>query len=159
RLEPGMRECVAVVMMPSFVPYATLDTVSNWFPITNPKHKVLDTVRALKLSRTVQTIKTEGGLVKDACKYRPGEFERLLRRADQLEARLPTQPLPPPVPILNTYGGFEMFANGTTDLAPELFGWYGAPGIDPTAENTTLFLVGDHFSPLRTKVIVGNEAV
>src|SRR5262249_2536039 len=45
------------------------------------------------------------------------------------------------------------------DLAPELFGWYGAPGIDPDADQTTLFLVGDHFSPLRTRVIVGNEMV
>jgi hypothetical protein len=159
RLEPGMRECVAIVMMPSFVPYLTLDTVSNWFPITNPKHKVLDIAQAMRLSRTVTTIKNERSGVVDAEHYRPGDFERLLRRADQLEARLPTQTLVSPVPILNTYGGFEMFANGTTDLAPELFGWYGAPGIDPTADTTTLFLVGDHFSPLRTKVLVGNEQV
>ncbi len=159
RLEPGMRECVAVVMMPSFVPYATVDTISNWFPITDPKHKVLDNAQALRLSRTVQTIKNEGSSVRDACNYRPGEFERMLRRADQMEARLPTQTLTTPVPILNTLGGFEMFSNGTTDLAPELFGWYGAPGIDPAVDSTTLFLVGDHFSPLRTQVIVGNEQV
>src|SRR5262249_11559291 len=75
RLEPGMRECVAVVIMPSFVPYATVDTVSNWFPITNPKHKVLNHTQALRLSRTVQVIKSEGDAVTDASKYRPGEFE------------------------------------------------------------------------------------
>jgi hypothetical protein len=159
RLEPGIRECVAVVLMPSFVPTVTVDTVSNWFPLTNPKHKVLDHSQAIRLSRTVQTIKNEGCGVKDASHYRPGEMERLIKRADQLEAKLPTQTLITPVPVLNTYGGFEMFANGTTDLAPELFGWYGAPGIDPTAASTTLFLVGDHFSPLRTQVIVGNEPV
>jgi hypothetical protein len=159
RLEPGIRECVAIVMMPSFVPYVKFDTESNWFPITNPKHKVLDTAQALRMSRTVQAIKTDGCDLKDACKYRPGELERLHNRAEQLDARLPTQTLSTPVPILNTLGGFEMFSNGTSDLAPELFGWYGAPGIDPTADTTTLFLVGDHFSPLRTHVIVGNEAV
>jgi hypothetical protein len=159
RLEPGVRECVAIVMMPSFVPYVSLDTTTNWFPITNPKHKCLDTAQAVKLSRTVQTIKVGQSGVKDACDYRPGEFERLQRRAEQLEARLPMQTQVNPVPILNTYGGFEMFSNGTSDLAPELFGWYGAPGIDPDADQTTLFLVGDHFSPLRTRVIVGNQVI
>lgn len=159
RLEPGERECVAVVMMPSFVPYVTVDTASNWFPLPNPKHKVLDTAQAVKLSRAVQTIKTCATGVQDTTCYRDGEFTRLQRRAEQLEARLPLQTLTSAVPILNTTGGFEMFSNGTSDLAPELFGWYGAPGIDPTATSTTLFLVGDHFSPLRTRVIVGNQAV
>jgi len=159
RLEPGMRECVAVVMMPSFVPYANLDTVSNWFPLPNPKHKVLDTEQAVRLSHTVQTIKNRSGSIKDASEYRNGELHRLQNRADQLEARLPTQTIATPVPVLDTYGGFDMFSNGTSDLAPDLFGWYGAPGIDPEADVTTLFLVGDHFSPLHTKIIVGNQAI
>jgi hypothetical protein len=158
RLEPGMRECVAVVMMPSFVPYLHLDTVSNWFPLPNPKHKSLDTAQAMRLSRTVQTIKTCGPGVTDAQCYRDGEFERLLRRAEQLEARLPTQTLTVQVPLLNTLGGFEMFNHGVADLAPELFGFYGAPGIAPD-KDTTLFLVGDHFSPLRSRVIVGNQEI
>ncbi|MBA4062898.1 MAG: hypothetical protein C0501_04165 [Isosphaera sp.] len=159
RLEPGPRECVAVVMMPSFVPYATVDTTTNWFGLANPKHKVLDHTQAVKLSRTVQAIKTCGpGAAADAACYRDGELGRLLRRAEQLEARLPTQTLITPVPILNTLGGFAMFSNGTTDLAPELYGWYGAPGVH-TDKETTLFLVGDQFSPLRTRVIVGNQRV
>ena len=33
------------------------------------------------------------------------------------------------IPYENTLGGFEMFNTGITDLAPELVGWYGAPGI------------------------------
>lgn len=158
RLEPGMRECVAVVMMPSFVPYATVDTVSNWFPLPNPKHKVLDHAQAMRLSHTVQAIRAGGCGVRDAGAFRGEDLGILLRRVEQLEARLPTQTLTTPVPVLNTLGGFQMFSNGTTDLAPELYGWYGAPGLDPTTD-TTLFLVGDHFSPLRTKVIVGNKAI
>jgi len=155
RLEPGPRECVAVVMMPSFVPYVELDTVSNWFPLTNPKHKVLDHSQALKLSRTVQSIKTDGCGVTDAAKYRDGDFVRLQRRVEQLETRLPLQTMTTQVPILNTLGGFEMFSNGTTDLAPELYGWYGAPGVS-AKQDTMVFIVGDHFSPLRTNVVVGN---
>lgn len=158
RLEPGPRECVAVVLMPSFVPNVTIDSVSNWFALTNPKHKTLDHTQALRLSRTVQSMKTCGPNARDACEYRDGEFERMLRRIGQLEARLPTQTQTVPVPVLNTLGGFEMFSNGTTDLAPELYGWYGAPGVD-SGKATTLFLVGDHFSPLRTRVIVGNKEV
>ncbi|MFM9025387.1 MAG: hypothetical protein ACKON7_08620 [Planctomycetaceae bacterium] len=46
------------------------------------------------------------------------------------------------------------FASGVTDLAPELVGWYGAPGIDPAAA-TTLFLVGKGFSVHDTSVIAG----
>jgi hypothetical protein len=158
RLEPGPRECVAVVLMPAFVPYATLDTTSNWFALANPKHKTLDHTQALKMSRTVQTLKSCGPNVGDAGCYRDGEFGRLLGRIGQLESRLPTQTLVTPVPILNTLGGFEMFSNGTTDLAPELYGFYGAPGVSAEGEST-LFLVGDHFSTLHTRVIVGNREV
>ena len=156
RLEPGQRECVAVVLMPSFVPYAELDTVSNWFSLAHPKHKVLDHTQALRLSRTVRTLKNCGYDVTDAECYRDGEFTRMIRRIDQLEARLPTQTQTVPVPVLNTLGGFEMFGNGTTDLAPELYGWYGAPGVSRTT-TTSLYLVGDHFSPLHTYAIVGNK--
>ena len=36
KIEPGMRECVAIVLMPSFVPYADFTVRSNWFKLTNP---------------------------------------------------------------------------------------------------------------------------
>ena len=62
------------------------------------------------------------------------------------------------VPYENTMGGFEMFNNGITDLAPELDGFYGEPGIKAEGV-TTLFLVGNHFSVLQTKVIVGGQAI
>ena len=49
RLEPGIRECVAIVIMPSFVPYADLNVTSNWFSLTDPKRKVMDTEFAMRL--------------------------------------------------------------------------------------------------------------
>lgn len=158
RLEPGPRECVAVVVMPSFVPYVTVDSVSNWFGLANPKHKVLDHTQAVRLSKTVRTLQNCEHKVTDADCYRDGELRRLQQRVEQLASRLPMQTQTVPVPILNTLGGFEMFSNGATDLAPELYGWYGAPGVSAT-QPTTLFLVGDHFSPLRSKVIVGNREI
>ncbi len=158
RLEPGPRECVAVVVMPSFVPYVTVDSVSNWFGLANPKHKVLDHTQAVRLSKTVRTLQNCEHKVTDAECYRDGELRRLQQRVEQLANRLPMQTQTVPVPILNTLGGFEMFSNGATDLAPELYGWYGAPGVS-SAKATTLFLVGDHFSPLRSMVIVGNREI
>ena len=76
---------------------------------------MLDHTQALKLSRTVQTLKTDGCGVVDADKYREGDFVRLQRRVEQLETRLPMQTMTTQVPILTTLGGFEMFSNGTTE--------------------------------------------
>jgi hypothetical protein len=154
KLEPGQRECTAIVIMPSFVPYATLETSSTWFKLTNPKCKDMTCVDAVKLSARVKAIENCSPNVVDANCYRNGELERLLNRAKQLEARLPLQSAKVQIPYENTLGGFAMFNTGITDLAPELHGWYGAPGID-TNGSTTLFLVGNHFSVHQTKVIVG----
>ncbi|MBP3960214.1 hypothetical protein J8F10_33725 [Gemmata sp. G18] len=158
RLEPGPRECVAMVIMPSFVPAVTLNTTSNFFGLANPKHKVFDHTQAVKLGKTVQAIKNTGCGLTDANCYRDGDAARLIKRAEQLEARLPMQTVTFPVPTEGSLGGFQLFSNSTTDLAPELYGWYGAPGASAT-KSTTLFLVGNHFSPLRTRVIVGNREV
>lgn len=154
RLEPGPRECVALVVMPSFVSGVQIDSTSNFFPITNPKHKVFEHTDSVRLGRTVKALTTVG--LSDAHCYRDGDAERLVARARQLEARLPMQTNTFPVPTESSLGGFELFHTGTRSLAPELYGFYGAPGVD-ARKSTTLFLVGDHFSPLRTKVLVGNK--
>jgi hypothetical protein len=158
KLEPGARECVALVIMPSFVPYVTLDATANWFKLDNPKHKSLDHTQAMHLSRTVKSLQTASAAVRDADCYRDGDLGRLLRRVDQLSARLPLQTETIQVPYEATMGGFEMFNSGITDLAPELYGWYGAPGVNP-AGDTTLFLIGDNFSVNATKVLIGNQPV
>jgi hypothetical protein len=158
RLEPGIRECVAIVIMPSFVPYATLNVSSNWFKLTNPKCKQLDASYAMKLSKAVKSIENCAPHVGDADCYRDGDLARLLQKAKQLETRLPLQSTRVPIPYENTLGGFAMFNTGVTDLAPELEGWYGSPSINPK-EPTTLFLVGNHFSVHHTRVLAGGQYV
>ena len=158
RLEPGIRECVAIVIMPSFVPYATLNVSSNWFKLTNPKCKDLDASYAMTLSKAVKSIENCAGNVGDADCYRDGDLKRLLQKAKQLETRLPLQSSKVQIPYENTLGGFAMFNTGVTDLAPELEGWYGSPSINPK-EPTTLFLVGNHFSVHHTLVIAGGQHV
>lgn len=154
RLENGVRECVALVIMPSFVPFLDLEMTGNWFRLANPKCKTLDLKQTMSLSRSVQSIQQSALSARDQHCYRPGDIELMLRRLDQLSHRLPLQRQLINVPSENTHGGFELLSAGVTNLAPELIGWYGAPGINPNGE-TSLFLVGDNFSVDQTRVIVG----
>jgi len=136
RLEPGIRECEAVVVMPSFVPYVTVDFRSNWFRLADNRHgfgalrRELDVEEAVDLSREVTKLrKLTDDCRQESHRYRDGEAHRLTRIVDQLERQLPLQTSFVQVPYENTLGGFEMFNSGITDLAPELHGWYGAPGV------------------------------
>jgi hypothetical protein len=168
RLEPGMRECTAIVIMPSFVPYATLDVSTNWFKLAQPNHLLLDLVNpcskvhasthAVQLGERIKSIQNCACNVTDAACYRDGDLGRLLQKAKQLEARLPLQSMTVQVPYENTLGGFAMFNTGVTDLAPELIGWYGASSVNLKG-STTLFLVGNHFSVQQTRVIAGGVEV
>lgn len=135
-IEPGMRECVAVVIMPSFVPFVTLDVRTNWYRLNHhhawlpTRHNMEPTMSdSMKLSRAIQSMHRTAAHICDAGNYRNGEVDRLLRRVDQLDHELPLQSMQVQVPIENTLGGFAMFSNGVTDLAPNLYGWYGGPGI------------------------------
>lgn len=145
KMEPAMRECEAIVVMPSFVPYVSVDFRSNWFRLADCNwrlqragHREMDLRNAVDASKEIVALKTAAqACFKDADKYRAGEVDRLLRAVDQLDKQLPLQTSHIQMPYENTLGGFEMFNTGVSDLAPELHGWYGAPGISVTAATTT----------------------
>ena len=158
-IEPGMRECVAVVLMPSFVPYMTIDTRGNWFKLTNPAQTAMSMTETVEYSRSIRAMQNNAmQCVRASHHYRNGEVERLLRRVQQLDRELPLQTLPCQVPIENTHGGFEIFSSGTRELAPELLGWYGAPGYN-RMRPTRMFLAGDNFSISQSRLIVGNHEI
>jgi hypothetical protein len=186
RLEPGIRECVAIVVMPSFVPYVTFDTRANWFDLVNPQKVELTMHETMRLSRTYKAVSDGARCLKDQNYYRPADVGRMVRTIDQLDRQMPLQTMMVQVPYENTLGGFELFNTGVSDLGPELIGWHGAPGItlNPTipcsarvdavaklqvppteiqcaqhCPGTTLFLVGNHFSVHDTKVIAGGRCV
>lgn len=158
RLEPGIRECYAVVIMPSFVPYATLNVSTSWFSLTNPREKQLDTTAAMELSQRVRFLQDRALCVNDGECYRSADLYHLTEKVRQLETRLPLQSTQVQIPYENTLGGFAMFNVGITELAPELVGWYGTSAINPKTGGT-LFLVGDHFSVHQTAVIAGGQPV
>jgi hypothetical protein len=158
-LEPGMRECTAMIVMPSFVPYVTFDIRTNWFSLTNPKSTDQSMRQAMKLSRSVKSMQQSAALcAQNAGAYREGEVARLMRRVDQLDRELPLQTMIAQIPYENTSGGFELFNTGVTDLAPELVGYYGAEGVDTTG-TTVVFLVGKGFNLHDTSVIAGGKSV
>jgi hypothetical protein len=157
RIEPGIRECTAIVVMPSFVPFVNFDVRTNWFSLNNPKATDQSMRQTLQLSRSIKAMQTTAAQCGQcAGAYRDGEVARLLRRVEQLDRELPLQSMLTQIPYENTSGGFELFTAGITSLAPELIGWYGCPGIDPTAP-TTLFLVGKGFSTLDNQVVAGGQ--
>lgn len=159
-IEPGMRECVAVILAPSFIHNVTLDTRANWFKLTKPSHTALSMQETAELSRSISQMK----LAAESCirrpdLYRNGEVDRMLRRVEQLDRELPLQTLRCQIAESNTLGGFEFFSSGTRELAPELLGWYGSPGYRKDVDKQTFFLVGDNFSVHETKVIAGTKEV
>ncbi len=158
-IEPGMRECMAIVLMPSFVPHVTFETRGNWFKIAAPGRTAVSVAETVEHSRAIRSMqRTAQEFVTCPELYRDGEVQRLLARVHQLSQELPLQTLETQVPIENSLGGFEILSHGTRELAPELLGWYGAPGYDPTRP-VELFLSGDNFSVHQTRLIVGNANI
>ncbi len=161
-LEPGMRECTAVVLMPSFITHVTFDVRGNYFPLGRHKlHEPSDTRTSIEdsmdMSHKIRLMENAVcSITAEANCYRDGETQRLLRRADQIAKKLPLQTVHARVPNENTLGGFEMFSSGVTDLSPELLDFYGMPGINTNSE-TILYLVGDNFSVHETRVLAGNR--
>ena len=178
-IEPGMRECTAIVLMPSFVPYCDFEVSTNWYRLDNPRSTELTTHASMKLSRSVRQMQDNANLCAQVSHlYREGEVSRLLNRVGQLEQELPFQSLRVQIPHENTLGGFELFSNGVTDFAPELVGWYGAPGVvlggdgccpehcqqagdsaeeEDAAQSTTCTCEGETIGKGTTLFIVGNS--
>jgi hypothetical protein len=166
QLEPGMRECLAVVLMPSFITHVRFDSRGQFIPLVcsklgtktpaDTRTSISDTV---DLSRRVREMQDFASCaMTESHLYRDGEVDRLMRRVEQLSDRLPLQTTFSQVPNENTLGGFEMFSSGVTDLAPELHDWFGEPGF-VQGEESTVFLIGSNFSMTGTRVIAGNRVV
>ncbi len=158
RIEPGPRECVALMVVPDFVPAIHFTTFANWFEYTGPHaDQKFDTGDLLEFSRELQAAKVALGQVCDLGLYRPGELNRLASRLEQLDAMLPTQDFRVPLPHEGDLTGSEIFSSTGARLAPRLLTWYGEP---PRAnETSTIFVLGTNFSVHETRVIAGGVGV
>lgn len=159
QLEPGMRECIAIIITPSFVSDMVVQSSSRWFRLDKPGRTVPSNRETVRYSRSISAMRhTADACVRRPDQYRDGELPRLLTRVQQLDHQLPLQTLRCRLPTENTLGGFELLASGRRELAPELLGWYGAPGYD-VGRGGAFFLAGDNFSVHETRVIGGNTSL
>ncbi len=158
KLEPGLREQTAVVVMPSFVRGARLDIAGDWFRLHDPDERTIHTARTVELGRRINDTRQA---LEVACKfgnYRREDVERLYVRLRQLEAMLPLQTQFIKVPYENTLGGFALFTQGETALVPELTGFEGVEYLDP-GQPCDLLVYGKHFSIYETAVVVGGVSL
>ncbi|WP_435020802.1 hypothetical protein TA3x_002028 [Tundrisphaera sp. TA3] len=158
KIEPGMRELTAVVVMPSFVRGMRLDVDGNWFHLHDPDDRKVDTKRTIELGRRINVARHT---LDAACidgHYRPDDAERLRNKLHQLEVMLPMQTQFVKVPYENTLGGFALFTQGVSALVPELSGFEGVEFLDTTRANEVI-VYGKDFSIYETAVVVGGKAL
>lgn len=160
-LEPGPRECVAVVLMPSVLTQVDVDIRSSWYRLDEPHKRKFGMEDSVTLGRDVVELQSlSKQCFEDRDRYRQADVWRLERAVEQLEKQLPLQNTLVSVPNENALAGMQLFEGGRTCLGPELIGFYGEPGVQiaPSASaattegSTALFLVGRNFSMTSTHV-------
>lgn len=153
RIEPGQRECVAVMVVPNFVPAIRMTSVANWFGLGKHSEQKFDAEDLLRLSRKLQAARCALGATADESGYRPGELARMSDRVDQLESMMPTQDFRVVLPDEGDLAGSEIFSSDAANLSPTLYTWFGEPPA--IGKESQVFLLGKGFSVVESKVVAG----
>ena len=158
KIEPGLRECYALVVMPNFVPSVKFTSVTNWFDLkTKHAEQVLETTDMIRLGKKLQSAKNGLQRVCDSGKYRPEEVELLSDRISQLEDFLPVKSHSITLPFEGSLLGSEIFSSNAAGLAPRLLAWYGEPPQE--GADSSIFILGNGFSVHEIHVIAGGQNV
>ena len=158
KLEAGLRELTAVIIMPSFLERVRFDVTGNWFPLHDPNEMAVPTARMIEQGRKVMLLRQSLETPEICEHYRPEDLERLKTRVDQVESMLPMQTRRVQVPYENTLGGFQLFTPGSTALVPEIIGFEGIESVEE-GKPTDIMIFGKHFSLHETKVVVGGKVL
>jgi hypothetical protein len=137
KLEPGLRELTAILLIPTFLPSMRMNVSSNWFKLNDPEHLVYHTSRQMEQGRKVQQTRQAVVDLCSAQKYRGADLRVLQAKLGQLEAMLPMQSTVVQLPFDNAASGFDLFSEGATALAPELTGYSGVDVIKAPAATAT----------------------
>ncbi len=129
KLEPGMRELTAVLLIPTFLPTMRMNVAGNWFKLNDPEHLVFHTKRLMEQGRKVQEIRRAALDICSTQQYRGADLRVLQGKLAQLETMLPMQSKIVQLPFDNIASGFDLFSEGSTALAPELTGYSGVDEI------------------------------
>ena len=155
-IEPGQRECTALVVMPNFVPRMEFITVANWFrtsDVVDGQKSNLE--KAATWGRMLVAAETALHRANLGGKYRPEEYQIALERLNQLKSMMPTQRLVVRVPYTDDNNDSRIFCSQGGQLRPSLLAWHGRPPRE--GEESTILLEGKNFSVHDTHVIAGGK--
>jgi hypothetical protein len=157
RIEPGQRECTALVVMSNFTPAIEFTTVANWFDTTdNLDGQKAEIEKASILASSI--VQAEGALLRirdDKRQYSGRDMRIALERVEQLKDFMPTQRFNSPVPFCGEGNDARIFTSQGGQLRPTVTGWHGMPPEEGIS--STIFLEGNNFTIHDTRVLIGNE--
>lgn len=156
KIEPGVRELSAVIIMPSFLRNIRVDSVGNWFRLADPDDLKVTTGRMLEEGRFVQQLRADMVKACDTAMYRPDDVRVLMSKIHQVAAMLPMQSQRVLMPFDNAANGFQLFTEGASALVPELTGFEGADRVR-TGQETSFLLFGKGISIHETRVVAGGR--
>jgi hypothetical protein len=155
-IEPGQRECTALVEMPNFVPKIEFITVASWFRTSEiGDGQRSDLEKAAVLGRKLELAQDALNRANVEGHYRPEELHIATERLKQLRSLMPTQSLVVRVPFADNQNDARIFCSHGSQLCPAILGWHGRPPEE--GQETTLFLEGKNFSIHDTHVIAGGK--
>jgi hypothetical protein len=155
-IEPGQRECTALIVMPNFVPKIEFITVANWFRTSEAGDgQKSDLEKSSTLARKLVAAENALNRAKIEGQYRPEEYQIALERLDQLKSMMPTQRLLVSVPYTADNNDSRIFCSQGGQLRPSLLAWHGRPPEE--GRESTILIEGKNFSVHDTHVIAGGK--
>lgn len=157
-LEPGIRECEVLIVMPNFIRSVAFDVTTNWECMAKPGVTKRSYEEMLAQGRKIHELKSCMPNLSTAGCYRPGDVERLISRIDQLDAMLGMQTHVVNLPYNAEQTGRSLFGPDRSSLRPSIQDFYGLTflqGDNPAAVKARFFLRGGNFHPTETHAIVG----
>ena len=158
KLEAGMRELTAVLLIPTFLPSMRLNITTNWFRLNDPEHLVFHSAHAVERGRQVQALTQAAQHACSLQQYRADDVRVLQAKLRQLDAMLPMQSKVVQLPYENTASGFDLYSDGAAAIVPELSGYDGVD-IVKEGQAADIFIYGKYINLLDTRVIIGGAFV
>ena len=155
-IEPGQRECTALVEMPNFIPKIEFVSVANWFRTSEVGDgQKSDLEKASILARKLVAAENSLNRASAEGKCRPDEYEIAMDRIKQLKDMMPTQRMVVRVPFSGDHNDARIFCSQGLQLRPSLLGWHGRP--PEKGQESTIYVEGRNFSVHDTLVIAGGK--
>ena len=154
-IEPGQRECTALVEMPNFIPKIEFITVANWFRTSEVGDgQKSDLEKASILGRKL--VLAEEALNRSRSRATIALRSIRSRPSGSISSRPHAHPAHGgPGSLHGNQNDARIFCSHGSQLRPALPGWHGKPPEE--GEESTLFLEGKNFSIHDTHVIAGGK--